>query len=134
MNGCETSNPLSRPVRCIGAGKSQAGSLGNERNPYRAGSEARDTASNFLKTNLVGCACPTAASSWSCSANLSSGRVNDTIRSRLQIVRRHGSMPASGLRRCGDERRKSRAFLAHRREEPSLLLARAFLLVGTTNR
>ena len=39
--------------------------------------EAGSTASDFLKTDLAGCACPTGASSWSCSASLSSGRVNE---------------------------------------------------------
>ena len=80
------------------------------------------------------CACPTGASSWSRSASLSSGRAQKTIRSRLQSLRRYESMPASGLRRRGDEGRKSHAFPERRREAPSHPPVRFSLLVGTTNR
>ena len=73
------------------------------------------------------CSCPTGASSWLRSASLSSGRVQKTVRSRLQSVRQCESMPASGLRRRGDERRKSHVFPEHRREAPSRPPARVSL-------
>ncbi|TKS63456.1 MAG: hypothetical protein EWM73_01449 [Nitrospira sp.] len=77
---------------------------------------------------------PTGASSWSRSASLSSERAQKTIRSRVQNVKLHELKPASGLRRHGDEGRKSHAFPERRREAPSRPPARLFLLVGTTNR
>lgn len=77
---------------------------------------------------------PTGASSWSRSASLSSERAQKTIRSRVQNVRLHELKPASGLRRHGDEGRKSHAFPERRREAPSRPPAQLFLLVGTTNR
>ena len=80
------------------------------------------------------CSCPTGASSWLRSASLSSGRAQKIFRSRLQSVRLCESMPASGLRRRGDERRKSHVFPEHRREAPSHPPARVSLPVGTTNR
>ena len=80
------------------------------------------------------CSCPTGTSSWLRSASLSSGSVQKTVRSRLQSLRQCESMPASGLRRRGDERRKSHVFPEHRREASSRPPARVSLPVGTTNR
>ncbi len=74
------------------------------------------------------------ASSWSRSAGRSSERAQKTIRSRVQNVRLHELKPASGLRRHGDEGRKSHAFPERHRKAPSRPPARLFLLVGTTNR
>jgi len=79
-------------------------------------------------------ACPTGAASWLRSAGLSSERAQKTIRSRVQDVRLRELKPASGLRRHGDEGRKSHAFPERRRKAPSRLPARLFLLVDTTNR
>ena len=132
--GARRANAISRTVRCIGTGESQAGPLGDERNPCGTDPGGGNTASDSLETDLAECICPTTASSWSHSVILSSGRVNDTIRSRPRIVRRHESMPASGLRRRDDERHRSHAFLAHRREGPFRPPAPVSLLVGTTNR